>query len=270
MEALGDIVEAARALRLENPEYPFLLATVVNAGGDPSLRLGGHLLIAEGGRTDDRWVGPGSGRGTPVGEFIRKAWWFTRDGVPALLRHTATGEEIDWRLGLAESGSVDLLVVPCDVDDPYDPVAFFEQCLLAQTPGAVATVLRSDGGRPGLGTRLQIGPDGVPRSQIGDCRLTEAFADRTRQVLATGRSEIYVRGGMEALIEAVIPAQLDASPRQRGGRYRSRRLTRNARRAAPRIHPDGRLTFRQEDRNGHPNEEEPRRPALWSRRGQEG
>src|ERR1700722_14397722 len=115
MEALRDIVEAARALRLENPEYPLLLATVVNAGGDSSLRLGGHLLIAEDRRIDARWVGPDPGTRTPIDDLVREAWWLTRDGVPALLRHTATPEAIDWRLGLGESGSGDLLVLPSRV-----------------------------------------------------------------------------------------------------------------------------------------------------------
>jgi hypothetical protein len=227
METLTDIVEAARALRAENPECPLLLATVVNVGGASSLRVGGHLLIAEDRWIDDRWIagrmsdglGPASlargglsgsiGIGSTEEEIIRQAWWFTRDGVPALLRHTATGEESAWRLGRGESSLVDLLVVPCDVDDPYDPVAFFESCLRAQKPGAVATVLRSVDGRPGLGSRLQIGPDGVLRSQVGDARLAEAFAGRTRQVLASGRSEIYAHGGMEALIEAVVSPQSD-------------------------------------------------------------
>jgi xanthine dehydrogenase accessory factor len=206
METLKDIVEAARALRAENPDCPLLLATVVDVAGAASPGSGGHVLIAE-----NRRVGASVGAGSPQEEIVRKAWWFTRDGVPALLSHTATGEEIDWRLGPGGSGRIDILVVPCDVDDSYDPVAFFESCLRAQKPGAVATVLHSDRGLPGLGTRLQIGPDGVLRSQVGDARLVEAFADRTRQVLASGRSEIYARGGMEALIEAVLPPRLDVA-----------------------------------------------------------
>jgi hypothetical protein len=71
------------------------------------------------------------------------------------------------------------------------------------------TVLRSNGGRPSLGTRLQIGPDGLLRSEIGDARLAETFADRARKVQASGRSEIYEHGGMEGLIEAVVPPGLD-------------------------------------------------------------
>jgi xanthine/CO dehydrogenase XdhC/CoxF family maturation factor len=214
MGALSHIVEAARSLRAENPDCPLLLATVVKVDGPSGLRVGGRLLIAENRWIDDGWIGDRSGAAgvrarSPEEEILRQAWWFTRDGVPALLRHAATGTEIDWRLGLGDGGQVDLLVVPCDIDDPYDPLAFFETCLRTEKPGAVVTVLRSVGGRPSLGTRLQIGPDGVLRSEIGDARLAEVFADRARKVRASGRSEIYEDGSMEGLIEAVVPPGLD-------------------------------------------------------------
>jgi xanthine/CO dehydrogenase XdhC/CoxF family maturation factor len=125
MEALNHIVEAACSLRAANPDCPLLLATVVKVDGASSLRVGGRLLIAENHWIDDRSVAAGVGARSPEEEILRQAWWFTRDGVPALLRHVASGTEIDWRLGLGDSGLVDLLVVPCDLDDPYDPLAFF-------------------------------------------------------------------------------------------------------------------------------------------------
>jgi xanthine/CO dehydrogenase XdhC/CoxF family maturation factor len=69
----------------------------------------------------------------------------------------------------------------------------------------VATVLRSRDPRVLAGARLQIGPDGVVRSQIADDRLSRALATRARAVLDAGQSEVHAEGGVEALVEAVVP-----------------------------------------------------------------
>jgi xanthine dehydrogenase accessory factor len=124
---LQSIVKAARALRAEDEERPLLLATAVNVAGSSHRRMGGRMLIAE-----DRWVTGSVGGGCPQGELIRKAWWFTRDGAPALLSYVARGDEIDCGLGLSSHGLVDLLLEPCDIDDPFDPIAFLESCLVAE------------------------------------------------------------------------------------------------------------------------------------------
>lgn len=201
---LKRIVKAAQALRRQDEERPILLATVVNVAGSSDQRMGGRMLIAE-----DRWVtGTVSGL-CPKGDLIRKAWWLTRDGVPALLSHVAKDDEddeIDRGLGIGPSGPVDVLLEPCDIDDPYDPVAFLETCLVAEKPGSVAIVLRSGNRRVAVGSRLQIGPDGVVRSQIADERLSRALATRARAVLDSGQSEIHAEGGVEALVEAVVPS----------------------------------------------------------------
>jgi XdhC and CoxI family len=170
---LQSIVKAARALRAEDEERPLLLATAVNVAGSSHRRMGGRMLIAE-----DRWVTGSVGGGCPQGELIRKAWWFTRDGAPALLSYVARGDEIDCGLGLSSHRLVDLLLEPCDIDDPFDPIAFLESCLVAEKSGVVATVLRSRDPRVLAGARLQIGPDGVVRSQIADDRLSRALATR--------------------------------------------------------------------------------------------
>jgi xanthine dehydrogenase accessory factor len=198
---LKSIVKAAQALRRQDEERPVLLATVVNVAGSSDQRMGGRMLIAE-----DRWVtGTGSGQ-CPKGDLIRKAWWLTRDGAPALLSHVAKGDEIDRGLGVGSSGPVDVLLEPCDIDDPYDPVAFLETCLVAEKPGAVAIVVRSNNRRVAVGSRLQIGPDDVVRSQIADEGLSRALATQARAVLDSGQSEIYAEGGFEALVEAVVPS----------------------------------------------------------------
>jgi xanthine dehydrogenase accessory factor len=198
---LESIVKAARALRAEDEARPLLLATVVNVAGSSHRRMGGRMLIAE-----DRWVTGSVGGDCPQGELIRMAWWFTRDGAPALLSYVAKGDEIDCGLGLGSHGLVDLLLEPCDIDDPYDPLAFLESCLVAEKPGVVATVLRHRDRRVAVGARLQIGPDGVVRSQIADERLSRALAIRARAALDSGQSEVHAEGGIEALVEAVVPS----------------------------------------------------------------
>jgi xanthine dehydrogenase accessory factor len=200
MSDLKRIVSAAHALRAQDEERPLLLATVVNVAGSASRRIGARMLIAE-----DRWVCGSVTGNCPSGDVIRKAWWFTRDGAPALLSYVSKGDELDWAIGLEPNGLVDLLLEPCDIDDPYDPVAFLESCLTAQKPGVVATILRPGSRRVAVGARLQLGPDGTIRSTIADARLADALASRARAALEAGRSEVYAEGGVEALLEAVIP-----------------------------------------------------------------
>lgn len=200
MSDLKGIVRAAHALRAENEERPLLLATVVNVAGSATRRIGARMLI-----TENRWVSGRVGGDCPGAEVIRKAWWFTRDGSPALLSYVSKGDEMDWGIGLESNGLVDLLLEPCDVDDPFDPVAFLESCLVAEKRGVVATILRPSNRRVAVGDRLQIGPDGAVRSTIGEGQLSEALASRARAALESGRSEVFAEGGVEALVEVVIP-----------------------------------------------------------------
>src|ERR1700690_1920919 len=94
MHDLKAIVSAARALRAQDEGRPMLLATVLNVAGSSSRRPAARLLIAE-----DRWVSGSIGGDWPNGDLIRKAWWFTRHGAPALLSYVSTGGEIDWAIG---------------------------------------------------------------------------------------------------------------------------------------------------------------------------
>jgi xanthine dehydrogenase accessory factor len=200
MSDLKAIVGAARAVRARDEDRPLLLATVVNVAGSSYRRIGARMLIAA-----DRWVSGSVSGGCLEGDVIRKAWWCTRDGAPALLSYDSTDDEIGWGIGLGCNGLVDLLLEPCDVDDPYDPLAFLESCLVAERPCAQATVFRSDIPRVAVGARLQIGPDGALGSTIADPRVAATLAARARTALANRRSEVLAEGGIEALVEAVLP-----------------------------------------------------------------
>lgn len=206
---MGDlkfIVNAARALRADRAaSVPgsadrLLLATVVRVVGSSYRRIGARMLIA-----DDRWVSGSVSGGCLEGDVVRKAWWSTRGGVPALLSYDSTDDEIGWGIGLGCNGLVDLLLQPCAPGHPDDPLDFLERCLSTEKPAALATVFRSaEGGIP-VGAQLQIGPDGLSRSTVGDPGLAAALGARARAALSSGQPEVYVTRGVEALVEPILP-----------------------------------------------------------------
>jgi xanthine dehydrogenase accessory factor len=216
---MGDlkfIVNAARALRADGrasaPESDrLLLATVVRVVGSSYRRIGARMLIA-----GDRWVSGSVSGGCLEGDVVRKAWWCTRGGVPALLSYDSTeDDEMGWGIGLGCNGLVDLLLQPClpghsedslaDDQPVLDPLVFLDRCLVSEKPAALATVFRSADGRIPVGAQLQIGPDDVVRSTVGDAALAAELGARARAALRSRHPEVVATGGVEALVEPILP-----------------------------------------------------------------
>jgi xanthine dehydrogenase accessory factor len=221
---MGDlkfIVNAARAVRADRSasarkgDGRLLLATVVNVVGSSYRHLGARMLIA-----GDRWVTGSVSGGCLEADVVRKAWWCTRGGAPAVLSYDSTDDELGWGIGPGCNGMVDLLLQPCApghpddslADDPlafdplvFDPLAFLDRCLAAEKPAALATVFRSTNAGIDVGAQLQIGPDGMIRSTVGDPGVAAALGARARAALLSGRAEVYASGGVEALVEPVLP-----------------------------------------------------------------
>jgi xanthine dehydrogenase accessory factor len=216
---MGDlkfIVNAARAFRADRPasapegDGRLLLATVVRVVGSSYRRIGARMLIA-----GDRWVSGSVSGGCLEGDVVRKAWWCTRGGLPALLSYDSTDDELGWGIGLGCNGLVDLLLQPCllgQPDDPLadarpilDPLAFLDRCLVSEKPAALATVFRSADGGIAVGAQLQIGPDGDVRASVGDPALAATLGARARAALRSGQPEVVAVGGVEALVEPILP-----------------------------------------------------------------
>jgi xanthine dehydrogenase accessory factor len=200
MSDLKAIVKAARAARGRNEDCSLLLATVVNVAGSSYRRIGARMLVA-----DDRWVSGSVSGGCLEGDVVRKAWWCTRDGAPALLSYDSTDDDVGWGIGLGCNGQVELLVERCHRNDPDDPLAFLDACLTAEKPGALATVFRSSDPRIAVGARLRLKPDGELRSPFEDAALTASLGARAREAMATGRSQVHAEAGIEILVEAIVP-----------------------------------------------------------------
>jgi xanthine dehydrogenase accessory factor len=200
MRDLKAIVSSARSAVQRPGADRLLLATVVNVVGSAYRRIGARMLIA-----DDRWMSGSVSGGCLEGDVVRRAWWCTRDGRPALLSYDSTDDEIGWGTGLGCNGLIDLLLQPCGGTDPLDPLSFFGRCLAAEKPGALATVFRSSNDRTAVGAQVQIDPDGTLRSTVGDPAVGEALTAGARAALHDGRAEVYSGGGVEALLEAIVP-----------------------------------------------------------------
>ncbi len=197
----------ARRLRAVDEDRPSLLCTVVGLDGASCGRIGARLLLVDDG-AGAQWVSDSGAGGWVRGELVRRAWWSTRDGSSALIRFDSTdGSEIGQALELDGDTAVDLLLEPCHIDDPLEPLAFLEQCWSAGRAAAAATVFRSRDPRVGVGTRLHLGPDGVARSTLrSSAPAWAALEAKAQAVLASGSCEVYRDAAIEALVEAIVPS----------------------------------------------------------------
>ncbi|HEY5146002.1 MAG TPA: XdhC family protein, partial [Polyangiaceae bacterium] len=138
MSELRSIVLAARALRRQGE--PLALATLVHVRGSSYRAPGARMLM-----TRDRWVAGCVSGGCLEGDVVRKAWWRTASGEPALVTYdSSSDDDVGWGFGLGCNGVATILIER--VTDAHDPLAFVEgwvDGVGSETRGALVTVFRS-------------------------------------------------------------------------------------------------------------------------------
>ena len=208
MGELGDIVARARAAAQAGQAA--LLATLVSVRGSSYRRPGARLLIA----CDAVAAGAVSG-GCLERDLVRRGWWRTQDGAPALVTYDSTDDDDGFgqRIGLGCNGLVDILVERVPDDWSQTALGFIDRCLAGEAVGRLATVFRS---------RAPALPPGAWLGLIGDQVWGPAAAAEELVAAARdGAGAIVLRGGeVEALVEEIRPpphlfvmgAGLDAVP----------------------------------------------------------
>ncbi|HVR03938.1 MAG TPA: XdhC family protein [Polyangia bacterium] len=239
MSELRALMAAARELRRTNA--PFVTATLVSVKGSSYRRPGARLLIAE-----DRWICGSVSGGCLERDLVRRAWWRTADGQPALVSYDSTNDgddDLGWGIGLGCNGVVELLLERAGAGAAVDALDFIGGCLADEQPGALVTLFRTPRGDEAqaelaLGACLAARADRPLRSRLASLApaLHESLARKARAVLATPGarpSTIALAGGGEALVERVEPpphlfvmgARPDAVPVVRAARAVGWRVT---------------------------------------------
>lgn len=203
MSELTFLLDAAARLRQDGEA--FLIATVVRVSGSSYRRPGARMLL-----TEDRWVAGSVSGGCLEGDVLKKGWWRTREGGPALCTYDSTSrDEIRWGFGLGCDGVVDVLLERADRAGQVDPLAFLEQCRRTQTRGALVTIFRSEAKKAPAGTRLALYADGRIEADEMAAPLRDALSKDARIAIETGESTAHSypigEGSIDALVEAVLP-----------------------------------------------------------------
>ena len=187
---------------------PCVLTTVVKTAGSTYRRPGARMLVGPAGRL----AGAVSG-GCLERDLVRKAWWLTEGGRPALFAYNATTDEDDPRggFGLGCNGITTVLlerVAPPPVASGV--LAFLSACLDRRCRGAIATVIGAPDDCLGarLGARLFLRQDGALDTTLPDTHLglSAAVERDARGALHARRSRHQTYpGGVEVFVEVVAP-----------------------------------------------------------------
>ncbi|MDB4965777.1 MAG: hypothetical protein JWN44_1466 [Myxococcales bacterium] len=184
-----------------------VLATLVKVSGSTYRRPGARMLM-----TEDRWLAGAISGGCLEGDLLRKAWWRTAGGDPAMIRYDSTtddDEEVRWGFGLGCNGTLDVLLERLTASDA-NPLAFVRRCQAAREAGVMATVIRTtpDAGAR-IGERLLLRANGIVGCTLTDRELAASVVADARAALAAEQSShrIYGAGTIELFIEVLLPAR---------------------------------------------------------------
>jgi xanthine/CO dehydrogenase XdhC/CoxF family maturation factor len=198
------VIAAATALRAAGE--PFVVATVVRVSGSAYRRPGARLILAR----DRRVAGSVSG-GCLERDLVRTAWWRATADAPALVRYDARlpddADDIDIRaaFGIGCDGVVDVLVERAPAAGAVDPIEFAADCARGERRGAIATVFASRDPRVAVGARMHTTSGGELAGTGLPAELAAVLARELDAAIACGASASRTFGGVDVLVEAVVP-----------------------------------------------------------------
>lgn len=205
MIELRRVIEAWEAAEREG--VPLVLATVVKVAGSTYRRPGARLLCSA-----ERWLAGAVSGGCLEGDVLKKAFWRTAAGRPAVASYDSrTDDDLAWSLGLGCNGLVDVLLERLDPARKVHPLRTIAAWRRAGVRGLLATVISAPDGAARPGDRLAIGPGSDLRSELPAGPLAAALEDAGRAALGDGKSRgvrLEVEGGgvAEVFLEVVRPA----------------------------------------------------------------
>jgi xanthine/CO dehydrogenase XdhC/CoxF family maturation factor len=187
-----------------------LLATVVNVRGSSYRRPGARMLIAE----DRVVVGSVSG-GCLEGELVRRGWWHTRDGGPALLRFESFDDDDNdsgdrpphARTGCG--GMVEILLERVEPGAASDPLELLDAAIADEATVEMLTVFRSRRPDMPVGVRRVLPPVGRLAAAVPSVAPWTVLLERARWSLTSDSKSFAIAslpdGSVEALAERLRP-----------------------------------------------------------------
>jgi xanthine/CO dehydrogenase XdhC/CoxF family maturation factor len=215
MRELDAILDTWRGLKGKDRDA--ILATVVHVTGSAYRRPGGRMLIVP----DGRRIGCVSG-GCLEGEIVKKAWWFTESGAPAVRVYDTTSEDdAVWEFGLGCNGVVHVMLERVNTPAAGELLEFLDVHRAARKAAVVATVVRADT-RSGvrIGDRLMLDESSAPVGSLCGSEIESqatlhaaaALREKKSRLAHIGATGIFVEWIGPALSLAVFGAGHDSVP----------------------------------------------------------
>ena len=203
MTELQALVRAFETLQKTGEEA--VLATVVRTRGSTYRRPGARMVM-----TASQWLAGAISGGCLEGDLLRKAWWRTSTGAPALVTYDSmSDDETQQAFGLGCQGVVDVLLERVRCQESPGVLGLLAESTRARQPAAVATVFRVEGdcqAKPG--ERVLLWPGGRVECGVSDVALAEVLKAEVARAVSggshVGRYE-KGKGGAEVFVEAVRP-----------------------------------------------------------------
>lgn len=200
MRELHAILDTWRALDASQAEA--VLATVVHVTGSSYRRPGARMLIVP----DGRRIGCVSG-GCLEGEIVRKAWWFTESGAPAVRVYDTTSEDdAVWEFGLGCNGVVHVMLERVNTPAASGMLHFLDAQRAARKPSVVATVIRTGAAsRIQVGDRLLLDESWTPSGSLSGSAVELEVLVHAAAALREKRSRLAHLGATDVFVEWIGP-----------------------------------------------------------------
>jgi xanthine dehydrogenase accessory factor len=203
MKEINSIIRAF--LNNQEKKEKLFLATVVNVQGSTYRQPGARMLITSSGKI----VGTISG-GCLENDVVEHTRLMTDDQTKVITYDTNAEEDITWGFGLGCNGVVDILIERIYHDDPFNPLAFINQCLSDRKPGIIASVFNVSGNiNISLGAHLTVNSDGLVNSNISEPVINNALKKDAVLALQSQSSSFhkyqFLSGEVNVFIEFIQP-----------------------------------------------------------------
>ena len=200
MNELYDILDCCRSLCGANKNA--VIATVVHVTGSTYRRPGARMLIVPDGRS----IGSVSG-GCLEGEIIKRAWWLTESGAPALRAYdTSSDNDGAWEFGLGCNGVVHVLLERVNTPAVAEMIRFLELYRASSEPAAVATVIRTNGADTAhIGDRLLADKTAIRGGILEGTRLARQLLEYLSATFREKKSRLVHLGETDVFIEWIGP-----------------------------------------------------------------
>lgn len=205
MREVNNMLQAAARLHEDGAEGA--LATVVHVEGSSYRTEGARMLI----RADGTYVGTISA-GCLEGEVVQHALRVMETGTPEMLTLEQPEGEDPLGFGSGCGGTVHLLLEPLQsADATPDALDLIRHCVEHRRSGALATVMRADGGLAAAqGQHLLVTEaDPAVHGRVDPAGLHAALADDAAAALSAGRARqttyTLPAGQVQVLIEVIRP-----------------------------------------------------------------